>query len=136
MGVADPTGALPAGHVFVSGLPETTIPCVNAQRFLFVTRSPCTSAEDGRLLPVVTQQSDGMASRDWEILSSRVFGDIVFPSQGVALPQALSEGDVDGDLYWVCWDANIVQSMDPEADKLVVAETHKSSGKAEPLGAR
>jgi len=112
------------------------IPCVNGQRFLFVTRSPCTLPEDGRLLPVVTQKPDGMASRDWEMLSSRVFGDIIFPSQGVALPQALSEGDVDGVLYWVCWDARIVQSVDLEADKLVVAESHKSSGKTEPLGAR
>jgi len=134
MGVADPTGAVPAGHVFVSGLPETMIPCVNGQRFLFVTRSPCTSAEAGRLIPVVTQQPDGMTSRDWEMLSSRVFGDIVFPSLGVALPQALSEGDVDGDLYWVCWDAGIVQSMGPEAAEPVVADSHACSGKTEPLG--
>jgi len=39
-GVADPTYALPAGHVFISGLPAELIPCIDGHYYIFMTRSP------------------------------------------------------------------------------------------------
>ena len=51
-------------------------------------------AENYRLIPAAIQQPDGMAPRDWAMLSSRVFGDVVFPSRGRTAASD-SESDID-----------------------------------------
>ena len=47
-GVADPTGGIPPGYAFASGLPMDSAPLVGNERCVFVTRSPCVKAEHGR----------------------------------------------------------------------------------------
>lgn len=47
-GVADPTGDIPTGYVFASGIPEESLPLVGGERCVFVTRSPCVLPEHGR----------------------------------------------------------------------------------------
>ena len=47
-GVADPTGGIPSGYVFVSGFTAESLPLVDGKRCVFVTRSPCVLPEHGR----------------------------------------------------------------------------------------
>jgi len=44
--------------------------------------------------------------QDWQALNQRPLGDLIFPRGSAhALPERIAEGDLDGDLYWVCdWD--------------------------------
>ncbi|KAL9188528.1 hypothetical protein ACHAXT_006906 [Thalassiosira profunda] len=52
VGLKDPTGAIPAGHVFVTGNKVVTD---DADR-VYVTRFPCTNAGDGFVLPIVPEK--------------------------------------------------------------------------------
>ena len=46
----------------------------------------------------------------WEYLESRAFGECIFANddEGIGLPMMTGEGDLDGDLYFICWDENII----------------------------
>jgi RNA dependent RNA polymerase len=108
VGTVDPTGALPPDHVFIpgmgKGLPEK----------IFVTRSPCLRQDHGRLLRTVTRQPCDMPDEDWEFLNLLPFGSIIFsrPRAGsMSMPERIASGDLDGDLYLICWDTVIVSQM-------------------------
>lgn len=125
VGVAAPEEGLPAGHVFISGLKASLIPKgSDGAPCVFATRSPCVHAHDGRLVPVVTIQPEGMEDAAWASLTKRPFGELVFSNRplhdGRGLPELIAEGDLDGDLYWVCWDADIVSHVTPRSDERVV----------------
>jgi hypothetical protein len=49
--------------------------------------------------------------RDWDSLNARHFGDIYFGHGVVPLPNLIADGDLDGDLYFVMWDTEIVKSV-------------------------
>lgn len=109
-GVADPTNCLPEGHVFAPGM-------ANYQRdTLFVTRCPCIEPEDGFLLPIVTTKPKGMSNASWSALNDIHFGTIIFANSTegrCSLPETIANGDLDGDLYFVCWNDDIVGNVHP-----------------------
>jgi ribosomal protein L24 len=110
VGVADPTGSIPTGHVFVTGMKGQVASVDN----LFVTRSPCTKPDDGRVLPQLVQRPNGMSTQDWDWLKNLHFGAIIFaaPGKGMRpLPERIASGDLDGDLYFVCWNEAILGSI-------------------------
>lgn len=106
VGLADPTGLIPADHVFVTGLK-------NCPSKVFVTRSPCVRAQDGRLLKTMITRPRCMSSVTWDWLQDLSFGAIIFSTagNGMPIPMICAEGDLDGDLYFVCWDENIICSL-------------------------
>lgn len=139
VGASDPTfpsNVLPAGHIFVSGLPAEQVPLRDGQHKVFVTRSPCTRPEDGHMLPLVTSKPTGMSDHDWQAFSERHFGEVLFSNRGIAIPEAISEGDLDGDLYYVCWDVSVIQHIKPVSLKKHPIEDRSKelSKKREPLG--
>eukprot|EP00928_Gymnodinium_smaydae_P024264 TRINITY_DN19684_c0_g1_i1.p1 TRINITY_DN19684_c0_g1~~TRINITY_DN19684_c0_g1_i1.p1 ORF type:complete len:344 (-),score=42.48 TRINITY_DN19684_c0_g1_i1:310-1341(-) len=139
VGVADPTDSLPEGHVYISGLAESHIPRIGIDERpqLFVTRSPCTNPEDGHLLPVVTQQPSGMASEDWAALAARHFGEVIFSNKGKALPEVIAEGDLDGDLYYINWDGDVVKHVVAcPTTASVEGASSSSAGDGHALGSR
>ncbi|KAL7536707.1 hypothetical protein ACHAXR_007348 [Thalassiosira sp. AJA248-18] len=110
VGVADPTSLLPPNSVFLTG--------TNAADFeldqLIVTRSPCMEAEDIRVINVVTTKPDRMGDDEWEWLQSLSFGALIFanPQPGNRpLPELIAEGDLDGDLYFVCWERTLLSTI-------------------------
>lgn len=108
VGVADPTGSLPPDTIFVPGLNQ------QGPYDIFVTRMPCTAREDGRKFRAITQKPPGMSTDDWKWLNNMQFGVIIFsnPRPGMmSIPERISNGDLDGDLYLVCWDKEVVDSM-------------------------
>eukprot|EP00930_Biecheleria_cincta_P097084 TRINITY_DN88813_c0_g1_i1.p1 TRINITY_DN88813_c0_g1~~TRINITY_DN88813_c0_g1_i1.p1 ORF type:complete len:672 (+),score=86.51 TRINITY_DN88813_c0_g1_i1:156-2018(+) len=139
VGVADPTfptNVIPSGHVYLSGLPAEQVPLINGQRKVFLTRSPCTCPEDGHLLPLVTSKPRGMSDEDWQAFTERHFGEVIFSNNGNAIPEAISEGDLDGDLYYVCWDETVVRHIKPAFVAEVPAgdASNQSTKVREPLG--
>jgi hypothetical protein len=133
VGLADPTNRLPVGHVLVTGKLQ-----VSSTR-VFITRSPCMKPTDGRVLPVVQQKPDAMSLEDWNFLQSFPFGGIIFafPSSSSSssrekrgmcpIPEYIANGDLDGDLYFTCWDANILQEVQTEPILADQPVTTKSS---------
>jgi hypothetical protein len=129
IGMADPTNKLPSNTVFVTGMSGVEVDEI------FVTRSPCMEAEDGRVIKVVRTKPDDMESAEWEFLQSLSFGALIFgnPRPGDrampeliaggdldgdlyfdrAMPELIAGGDLDGDLYFVCWDKAILDELHP-----------------------
>jgi hypothetical protein len=108
VGVADPTGSLPPDHIFIPGMGDTQPPQ------LFVTRSPCLKHDHGRLLNTVNSRPAAMSKEKWEELQSLPFGSIIFssPREGMmSMPERIACGDLDGDLYLICWDDVILSEM-------------------------
>lgn len=105
VGVADPTGAIPAGCVFVTGLQG-----VNK---VFITRSPCVLPEDGRVLTAIDSIRPGhMKEADWQWLQGLPFGAVVFSGKGPRpLPAVIADGDLDGDLYFVLWNQALLEHI-------------------------
>jgi len=123
IGVCDPTGKLPEGHIFVTGndkCPRTSKAklFVKGRNKLFVSRSPCVDPSDAHVLPVVNSKPKIMPKNDWEYLCSFPFGLVIFatPKNGksVPLPVLVGEGDLDGDSYFVCWDDKILSHFNKE----------------------
>jgi RNA dependent RNA polymerase len=113
IGLADPTDSLPVGHVYVTGSGFQ----VSSGR-VFVTRSPCMKPTDGRILPVVHQKPDRMSHEDWNTIQAFPFGGIIFAypkKRGIRpIPEYIANGDLDGDLYFTCWDRTILQEIQAE----------------------
>merc|ERR1712048_428009 len=138
VGAADPTfptNVVPAGHIYVSGLSAEHVPVLSGQPTVFVTRSPCTLPEDGHLLPLMTSKTSNMSDEEWQAFNERHFGEVLFSNKGNAIPEAISEGDLDGDLYFVCWDDSVVRNVKP-ASIIEVPNMSSSTppAKREPLG--
>jgi hypothetical protein len=124
VGLADPTNAIPEGHIFVTGACDTAA----SQAKLFVTRCPCTEAADGHLLPLLQCKPSGMPMGDWEWLISLPFGGIIFgnPLPGNSpLPLKIANGDLDGDLYFICWSKTILSGLQTSSHTIMNAEEGK-----------
>jgi hypothetical protein len=112
-GVCDPTGTLPPGHVFLTGVKNKS----TLDDMIFVTRSPCIKWTDGRMMKVVTERPTTMPNEDFEYLQSMPFGVIIFafPRNGMKpMPEMIAGGDLDGDRYFVCWERNILKYVQAE----------------------
>jgi hypothetical protein len=108
VGMADPTNALPPNSLFVTGMMGSKID------ELFIARSPSLLATDGRVIKVVNTKPDEMENDDWDFLQSLTFGAVIFgnPKTGDRpLPELIAGGDLDGDLYFTCWDETIVSQI-------------------------
>ena len=108
VGMADPTSQLPPNTVFMTGIRGLELD------ELFVTRSPCMESKDGRVLRVVTTKPESMSTEDWEWLQNLSFGALIFanPKSGDRpMPELIADGDLDGDLYFVCWNKTILAAI-------------------------
>jgi transcription antitermination factor NusG len=113
VGLSDPTSILPAGSIFIPGLHKANL----SLQEIFVTRSPCVEPRDGRMLRLVTSKPESMPIDTWEWLHTLHFGSIIFanPKPGtVSLPAQIAAGDLDGDLYFVCWAPELLQHIATE----------------------
>jgi hypothetical protein len=58
-----------------------------------------------------------MSNADWNWLNELPFGAIIFsdaPKGMKPLPELVADGDLDGDLYLVCWNQDILEHLKPE----------------------
>ena len=106
VGLADPTDAIPEGHIFVTGFGQG-----NKMKDVFITRYPNTEKKDGLLVPIVTKRPKKMSKENWDMLCSHEFGFVFFSCGPELLPAKIADGDLDGDLYFICWDHEIIGSI-------------------------
>jgi RNA dependent RNA polymerase len=69
------------------------------------------------MLRVVTSRPESMSVAHWEWLNSLDFGCIIFanPRPGQkSMPERIAKGDLDGDLYLVCWDEQVLSFIQAE----------------------
>ena len=72
--------------------------------------------EDGRIIEIVRSKPHGMSSDIWNWLESLHFGALIFgnPRSGQKpLPEVIAAGDLDGDLYFICWDTILFSKIIP-----------------------
>eukprot|EP00804_Cyclotella_cryptica_P011740 CCRYP_011340-RB/>CCRYP_011340-RB protein AED:0.05 eAED:0.05 QI:1472/1/1/1/0.75/0.55/9/212/506 len=108
IGVTDPTGCIPEGHVCLTGFGDE-IPMK-----VFVSVFPATEPNDGIIIPVANSMLPTHAKLFLESLS---FGAIVF-AQGpndTLIPPTLDNADLDGDLYAVVWNNDILKTLQDRA---------------------
>ena len=115
VGYADPTHCIPEGMIFVTGtISDDGENLLGGTSHVFATRSPCLKPNDARLLPLLTQRPRAMTQEQWDQLIKLPFGAVMFPDaeEGI-LPLAalLADGDVDGDLYFLCWHHKILSAL-------------------------
>ncbi len=111
-GVADPTGSIPSGCVFLTGFRNTE----TLDEYVFITRCPCIKACDGRLVEVLKTRPTSMSQDHYDFLRELPFGIVIFgfPKEGMKpLPETIANGDLDGDRYFLCWDKKILKHLDP-----------------------
>ena len=134
VGVADPTLSLPTDSVFVPGL--NPMDCHHNK--IFVTRYPCLTYDDAKLVTLVTcHKPREMTDDKWNFLQSLPFGFIVFGKSShseLSLPEQIGDGDLDGDNYHVLWDYKMIESLiSAEESNVAVAkqdnETMEVDGK-------
>lgn len=71
---------------------------------MLVTRNPCTHPGDLRLLNAVDKPE-----------LRHLFNVVVFPSTGNRpLCNMMAGGDLDGDVYFVCWDQELMKHLNKE----------------------
>jgi len=78
IGVADPTGKLPIGKIFLTG--SVRIRSEVGPKVL-VSRSPCLEPSDVKILPVCEKKPWNMSNKAWSELCSYPFGHIIFPTR-------------------------------------------------------
>ena len=75
--------------------------------------------EDGRLVSAIRYCPQGMSLKNWEFLKSLPIGGLIFSSLGdTPLPLSCAQGDLDGDLYLVCWNPAIINNITPRISTL------------------
>jgi hypothetical protein len=130
-GVADPTDAIPSGCIFLTGIQQHHDSFPDR---LVISRYPMTEASDGRVVPIVKEKPAAMSTSDWEFLSKKKFGAVLFgapPPGQPSMPETIAQGDLDGDDYFICWDPIIVQDA-LIGDPPVIASKNNNSRRATP----
>ena len=100
MGTSDETRTLKQGQVFIQYSKETHLPGKNVivvEGDVVVTKNPCFHEGDIRMLQAANVPS-----------LSHMVDCIVFPQVGQRPhPDEMSGSDLDGDMYFVCWDEQL-----------------------------
>jgi hypothetical protein len=112
-GVADPTGKLPPGQIYITGFKnKETLSRLDRQQ-VFMTRLPAMKCNIAHMMKVITKKPYGMSDSDYTWLESLPFGAVIFgfPNKGMLpIPETI-EGDLDGDRFFLCWDEVILTSL-------------------------
>ena len=103
MGVADPLNVLEENEVFIVGHTKIV-------GDILISRNPCQHPGDIRKFTAVNNSELHDFVGYYNRQSS---GGVFFSTKGDRAPaDLLSNGDYDGDLFWICWDQELVKLMD------------------------
>lgn len=116
MGVLDETGSLNYGEVYAHVIEEEFDMEIEGQ--VLVYRNPCVLPSDIRLL---TARTANLSAHFKELYRNC----LVIPSQGKASHAAeCSGGDLDGDLYYIIWDKQLIPpDLESPGEEVVALET-------------
>lgn len=119
MGVLDETGTLDYGEIYAHIVESDFDYEVEGKVVIF--RNPCVLPSDIRVLNAIR---NGSAARLKDLYTNC----LVIPSKGPnSHASECSGGDLDGDLYYVIWDTNVVpKNLQIPGDKVVTVQTRES----------
>ena len=101
LGVCDFHNILKENEIFVQIITDNNKKKVITGDIL-ITKNPCLSVYD-------LQKVKGINN---EFFSKYFFNVIVFPSKGkIPLPSKITGSDLDGDIYWVCWENSFLKQF-------------------------
>lgn len=122
MGTTDETKTLKSGEVFIRYSQQTTRPGKNVITYegpVVVTKNPCFHEGDVRVF---------IATNVPEL--SHMIDCIVFPQKGTRPhPDEMSGSDLDGDMYFVCWDQHFCKFQNQKPMDFSKAEKKQLSRK-------
>ena len=107
MGVADPLNVLEKNQVFIVGHTKIV-------GDVLISRNPCQHPGDIQKFTAVnnTELHDFVG-----YYNRQSSGGIFFSTKGDRAPaDLLSNGDYDGDLFWICWDQELIKLIDENFD--------------------
>jgi hypothetical protein len=120
VGVRDPTDAIPHGHIFVTGPTRMPFDKKRKGNHILITRPPSIEPSDCKLLPVLVSKPESMSVVKWNWLCSLPFGVVIFGNpkdhRYNPLPLEIAEGDLDGDLYFICSDNSMLKHIEMTDD--------------------
>ena len=100
IGVCDFDNILGENEIFVQIYRENKKKIITGD--ILVTKNPCLSIYD-------LQKVKGVNN---EFFSKYFTNVIVFPSKGkIPLPSKITGSDLDGDIYWVCWEKSFIKEF-------------------------
>ena len=100
LGVCDFDNILEENEIFVQICNENKKKIITGD--ILVTKNPCLSAYD-------LQKVKGVKN---DYFSQYFFNVVVFPSKGkIPLPSKITGSDLDGDIYWVCWEKSFIKEF-------------------------
>ena len=100
IGVCDFDNILGENEIFVQLYVENKKKIITGD--ILVTKNPCLSIYD-------LQKVKGVKN---EFFSKYFMNVIVFPSKGaIPLPSKITGSDLDGDIYWVCWEKAFIKEF-------------------------
>ncbi|CAC5394057.1 unnamed protein product [Mytilus coruscus] len=103
-GVCDPYGILEYGECYVRVTATTSGHVKNVSGPVVVCKSPCYLLGDIRVLKAVSDMDKPELSK-----LSHLVDCIVFPIRGARPhPNETAGSDLDGDMFFVCWDENLI----------------------------
>lgn len=122
MGVLDETGTLEYGEVYANIVEETNE--FELEGKVVVFRNPCVLPSDIRVLNACNKSKTSRLKKLYQNC-------LVIPSQGPdSHARECAGGDLDGDLYYVIWDENLIpKQLKVPGEKIteVITEEQKSS---------
>jgi hypothetical protein len=123
VGVADPTEEIIAGFLFVNGLKNNNNIHPLSDK-VFITRYPCLEASDANILPLLVAKPCRTSQSNWEWLQELPFGAVVFGNPNTkgktTLPETIASGELDGDVYSICWSKTVVRYIEATNKNLSV----------------
>ena len=100
IGVCDFDNILGENEIFVQICVENKKKIITGD--ILVTKNPCLSIYD-------LQKVKGVKNETFSKYFTNV---IVFPSKGaIPLPSKITGSDLDGDIYWVCWEKSFIKEF-------------------------
>jgi hypothetical protein len=124
MGVIDYYGLLNENEVYVQLNVDGKRKVLQGD--ILITKNPCLSLFD--------LQKATAVSLSHPFYKDYLYNVIVFPAKGtIPLTYKISNSDLDGDIYWLCWEPNLVKSVKPRDFALKHRYRQVSSSKFIPI---
>ncbi|CAD8165052.1 unnamed protein product [Paramecium pentaurelia] len=126
LGVIDEHKLLQPNEIYCLVQDENNVDQVepeNIQGEVLVTRNPCLHPGDIKKLNALSTQ-EILKRNNGKNPYGQLINCLIFPASGNSLPCQIAGGDLDGDLYFICWDNRL---LPPELVKSMVYDNMKQN---------
>lgn len=107
--IAGTTFGLPPNTVCITGIKHDDIDVDE----IFVTCKPCLEPREVRMIEVITTKPVDVSQAVWDWLGALHLSSPIFANKTGqrSLLKLIGNGDLDGDLYFVCWEKSMLSQL-------------------------